>query len=90
MVDVLVSGFGTVTLVRKNGGTDDGSLYAMKVLKKEQVTRNKATIHHTKTERNVLVEVRDSPFLATLHYAFQTIAKLYLVLGKLLVFTWTL
>ncbi|PSN30493.1 Ribosomal protein S6 kinase alpha-4 [Blattella germanica] len=76
MVDDLVSGFGTVTLVRKNGGTDDGSLYAMKVLEKERVTRNISTIEHTMTGRNVLVEVRNSPFLATLYYAFQTIAKL--------------
>ncbi|PSN32674.1 Ribosomal protein S6 kinase alpha-4 [Blattella germanica] len=81
MVDVLVSAFGTVTLVRKNGGTDDGSLYTMKVLEKERLTRNRSTIDHKMTERNVLVEVRNSPFLATLYYAFQTIAKLYLVLG---------
>jgi hypothetical protein len=30
--------------------------------------------------------VRQSPFLVTLHYAFQTDAKLHLILGE---YTWT-
>lgn len=69
-------------LVRKRGGSDDGRLYAMKVLKKATIVQKKKTTEHTKTERQVLEAVRDNPFLVTLHYAFQTDAKLHLILGK--------
>ena len=37
---------------------------------------------HTKTERQVLEAIRNCPFLVKLHYAFQTDAKLHLILGK--------
>ena len=70
-------------LVRKVGGHDHGKLYAMKVLKKAAIVQKKKTTEHTKTERQVLEAVRESPFLVTLHYAFQTDAKLHLILGKL-------
>lgn len=73
-------------LVRKRGGSDDGRLYAMKVLKKATIVQKKKTTEHTKTERQVLEAVRDNPFLVTLHYAFQTDAKLHLILGKYLLF----
>lgn len=69
-------------LVRKRGGSDHGRLYAMKVLKKATIVQKKKTTEHTKTERQVLEAVRDNPFLVTLHYAFQTDAKLHLILGK--------
>lgn len=69
-------------LVRKRGGSDDSRLYAMKVLKKATIVQKKKTTEHTKTERQVLEAVRDNPFLVTLHYAFQTDAKLHLILGK--------
>lgn len=74
--------YGKVFLVRKRTGTDAGRLYAMKVLKKASIVQKKKTTEHTKTERQVLEAVRDSPFLVTLHYAFQTDAKLHLILGK--------
>lgn len=77
-----VSAYGKVFLVRKRGGSDDGRLYAMKVLKKATIVQKKKTTEHTKTERQVLEAVRDNPFLVTLHYAFQTDAKLHLILGK--------
>lgn len=70
-------------LVRKVGGHDHRKLYAMKVLKKAAIIQKKKTTEHTKTERQVLEAVRQSPFLVTLHYAFQTDAKLHLILGKL-------
>ncbi|KAK9510400.1 hypothetical protein O3M35_005195 [Rhynocoris fuscipes] len=54
----------------------------MKVLKKATIVQKKKTTEHTKTERQVLEAVRQSPFLVTLHYAFQTDAKLHLILGK--------
>lgn len=71
-------------LVRKRGGHDHGTLYAMKVLKKASIVQKKKTAEHTMTERQVLEAVRQSPFLVTLYYAFQTDAKLHLILGKIL------
>lgn len=70
-------------LVRKVSGRDAGKLYAMKVLKKATIVQKKKTTEHTKTERQVLEAVRQSPFLVTLHYAFQTDAKLHLILGRM-------
>ncbi len=76
------SAYGKVFLVRKIGGTDHGKLYAMKVLKKASIVQKTKTTEHTMTERQVLEAIRQSPFLVTLHYAFQTDAKLHLILGK--------
>ncbi|XP_060519439.1 ribosomal protein S6 kinase alpha-5-like isoform X2 [Cylas formicarius] len=81
LLKVLGTGaYGKVFLVRKRGGSDNGRLYAMKVLKKASIVQKKKTTEHTKTERQVLEAVRDNPFLVTLHYAFQTDAKLHLIL----------
>lgn len=55
----------------------------MKVLKKASIVQKKKTAEHTMTERQVLEAVRQNPFLVTLYYAFQTDAKLHLILGKL-------
>lgn len=73
-------GYGKVFLVRKVCGTDRGSLYAMKVLKKAVIVRKRKVMEHTLTERSVLEAIRDFPFLVTLHYAFQTDAKLHLIM----------
>ena len=70
-------------LARKRGGADNGHLYAMKVLKKATIVQKRKTTEHTKTERQVLQTIRQSPFLVTMHYAFQTSSKLHLVLGKI-------
>ncbi|XP_008213525.1 ribosomal protein S6 kinase alpha-4 isoform X2 [Nasonia vitripennis] len=81
LLKVLGTGaYGKVFLVRKRIGVDVGQLYAMKVLKKATIVQKKKMTEHTKTERQVLEAVRDSPFLVTLHYAFQTDAKLHLIL----------
>lgn len=69
-------------LVRKAGGHDAGKLYAMKVLRKAALVQRAKTQEHTRTERSVLELVRQAPFLVTLHYAFQTDAKLHLILGE--------
>jgi ribosomal protein S6 kinase alpha-5 len=53
----------------------------MKVLKKASIVQKAKTTKHIKTERQVLEAVRQSPFLVTLYYAFQTDAKLHLILG---------
>jgi len=77
----LYAAYGKVFLVRKLNGPDHGKLYAMKVLKKASIVQKTKTTEHTKTERQVLQAIRDAPFLITLHYAFQTDAKLHLILG---------
>lgn len=81
---ILISAYGKVFLVRKNGGKDVGTLYAMKVLKKAAIVQKTKTTEHTRTERQVLEAIRESPFLVKLHYAFQTDAKLHLILGKVI------
>ncbi|ESO87773.1 hypothetical protein LOTGIDRAFT_166364 [Lottia gigantea] len=81
LLKVLGTGaYGKVFLVRKNDGSNKGKLYAMKVLKKASIVQKTKTTEHTKTERQVLEAIRESPFLVTLHYAFQTDAKLHLIL----------
>ena len=78
-------GFGTVALVKKvsrenrNFETDEGELYAMKIVKKVSVVLSKKDTDHTKSERNIL-QKSDHPFIVKLIYAFQNKANLYLVL----------
>ena len=67
--------FGKVLLVRKKTGSDAGSTFAMKVLKKKDVVPHAA---QTKAERAILVKMRH-PFVVKLRYAFQTDVHLYLV-----------
>ncbi|CAE1142002.1 RPS6KA [Acanthosepion pharaonis] len=69
--------FGKVFLVRKISGADEGTLYAMKVLKK--ATLKVRDRQRTKMERDILADV-NHPFIVKLHYAFQTEGKLYLIL----------
>ena len=73
--------YGKVFLVRKITGADLGKLYAMKVLKKAAILQKAKTAEHIKTERQVLESIRQIPFLVSLHYAFQSDAKLHLVMG---------
>lgn len=51
-----------------------GAVYAMKVLRKENVVKRKQ-VEHTKTERRVLGYTKH-PFIVGLHYAFQTLDNL--------------
>mmetsp|Transcript_8208 Transcript_8208/g.24166 ORF Transcript_8208/g.24166 Transcript_8208/m.24166 type:complete len:328 (-) Transcript_8208:468-1451(-) len=75
LVKVLGKGsYGKVMLVRSK----DDALYAMKMLRKENVIKRNQ-VEHTKTERAVL-EAVSHPFIVTLHYAFQTPKKLYMVM----------
>jgi len=69
--------FGKVMLVRKKNSADEGKVYAMKVLKKDVIAA-KGQIEHTKSERDILFEVRH-PYIVRLRYAFQSDDKLYLV-----------
>ena len=52
------------------------------MLKKAVIVRKRKVMEHTLTERSVLEAIRDFPFLVTLHYAFQTDAKLHLIMGE--------
>lgn len=70
--------FGKVFLVQKR---DTKELFAMKVLKKEDVL-NRNQIAHTKSERQILSKVK-CPFIVNMHYAFQTPDKLYMVMDFL-------
>jgi serum/glucocorticoid-regulated kinase 2 len=67
--------FGKVMQVRKK---DSGKIYALKVLKKDQLVKRKQ-VAHTKTERKVLQEI-SHPFIVSLRFAFQNETKLYMVL----------
>jgi len=68
-------GFGRVLLVRK---LDTKQVYAMKVLKKSVIAA-RGEIDHTRTEQQVLARV-DCPFLAKLHWSFQTDEFLYFIM----------
>jgi len=70
--------FGKVFLVQKKGTKQ---LFAMKVLRKENILKRNQ-IDHTKCEREVMQKIK-SPFLVDMHYAFQTQEKLYMVMDFL-------
>lgn len=65
--------FGKVFLVR---GKRDKQVYALKILSKATIVEKKQT-EHTKSERLILQKI-NYPFLAQLHFAFQTERSLYL------------
>ncbi|XP_046680607.1 ribosomal protein S6 kinase beta-1-like isoform X2 [Homalodisca vitripennis] len=75
-------GYGKVFQVRKKYGPDQGTVYAMKVLRKAAIVRNQKDTAHTKAERNILEAVKH-PFIVDLIYAFQTDGKLYLIMDYL-------
>lgn len=82
-------GFGKVFLVSKTSGAQKGKFYAMKVLKKAVIVRNKETKEvereinvHAKLERDVLAGVQH-PFIVDLKYAFQARNKVYLIMEYL-------
>ncbi|GMT00693.1 hypothetical protein PENTCL1PPCAC_22867 [Pristionchus entomophagus] len=72
--------YGKVFLVRKIGGSDHNTIYAMKVLRKTRVVSKQKTLEHTLAERQVLERLRGVPFLVQIYYAFQTENKLHIVM----------
>ena len=66
--------FGKVILVKY---FENNKIYAMKILKKENIIKRNQ-VNHTKTERLIL-ERLNHPFIAKLKFAFQDEQKLYLV-----------
>ncbi|CAI8015167.1 Ribosomal protein S6 kinase beta-2 [Geodia barretti] len=75
-------GYGKVFQVRKRTGKDANKIFAMKVLKKAAIIRSKKDTIHTKSERSILEAIKH-PSIVSLHYAFQTHHKLYLILEYL-------
>lgn len=70
--------FGEVKICKKK---DDGTVYAMKVMKKiEMLKRNQ--VQHIRAERDILA-LADNPFVVKLHYSFQDDQHLYLVMEYL-------
>jgi serine/threonine protein kinase len=76
-----VIGRGSFAKVMKVKKKDTGEIFAMKILKKEQVIDQEA-IKQTNTENQILQHLHH-PFIVQLHYAFQTLEKLYLVMEYL-------
>lgn len=74
-------GFGKVYLCRKVTAPHKDECYAMKVLKKQHVVSS-GLVNTTMAERRILTEI-SHPFIVKLHYAFQSQAKLYLVMDYL-------
>ncbi|ORY83642.1 kinase-like domain-containing protein [Protomyces lactucae-debilis] len=69
-------GYGKVMLVKQKS---TGRLFAQKQLKKASMIIRAKTIEYTKSERQILEDVRH-PFIVKLFYAFQDHHKLYLIL----------
>ena len=67
--------YGRVFLARKK---NNGKIYAIKVLDKRNIKRNKQS-DLTKLERKILKTIKN-PFLIRLYYAFQSKTKLFLVI----------
>uniref|UniRef100_M4BTT3 Protein kinase domain-containing protein n=1 Tax=Hyaloperonospora arabidopsidis (strain Emoy2) TaxID=559515 RepID=M4BTT3_HYAAE len=70
--------YGKVFLAKKKHGKNAGRVYAMKVLRKQDVFKKKQ-VEHTKSEQRILKHV-EHPFVVRLRYAFQNHQKLYLVM----------
>lgn len=70
--------YGKVFLAKKKHGKNAGRVYAMKVLRKQDVFKKKQ-VEHTKSEQRILKHV-EHPFVVRLRYAFQNNHKLYLVM----------
>lgn len=70
--------FGKVFQVRKK---DTGNIFAMKVIRKDNVVKRNA-VEHTMAENKILKHI-NHPFLVNLKYAFQTKLHLYMVIDYL-------
>ncbi|KCV69705.1 AGC/AKT protein kinase [Fonticula alba] len=68
--------FGKVMQVRKK---DTGRIYAMKIIRKQNIVA-RDEVEHTIAERRVLARLTH-PFIVSLKFSFQTPDKLYLVLA---------
>lgn len=69
-------GFGRVYQARHK---QENKMYAIKVLSKQEIVKRNH-VENIWTERNVLSQNFEHPFLVAAHYSFHTKDKLYLVL----------
>ncbi|CAH1785922.1 unnamed protein product [Owenia fusiformis] len=67
--------FGEVRLVQKK---DTGHVYAMKILRKEDMLE-KEQVAHVRAERDILVEA-DHMWVVKMYYSFQDVQNLYLIM----------
>jgi len=70
--------FGEVRVVRKK---DNKKVYAMKIMKKNEMLK-KNQVQHIRAERDVLA-LADNPWVVKLHFSFQDDKNLYLVMEYL-------
>ena len=70
--------YGKVYQARKIRGDQKGRLFAIKSVNKCRIKSSATDMRHTKSERDVLVKT-DHPFIVSLHFAFETQRRLYLV-----------
>ena len=56
--------------------------YAMKVIRKERLLAKETTLQHALEERKVLERLRGNPFLVELKYAWQSDARIHIVMGE--------
>lgn len=68
--------FGEVHVVREK---ESGVVYAMKSMRKTELLAQRNVAFYEE-ERDIMVKAIDNPWLATLHYAFQDVNCLYLVM----------
>jgi len=71
--------FAQVVLVKSQLKRDQGKMYAMKVLDVQKIVKQKQT-EHTRTERSVLGQTSNHPFIVSLKYAYRTPSTLNLVM----------
>ncbi|GBG33508.1 Protein kinase, putative [Hondaea fermentalgiana] len=71
--------FAQVVLVQSRLRADQGKLYAMKVLDTHKIIKQKQQAH-TMTERSVLGQTSNHPFIVSLKYAYRTASTLNLVM----------
>ncbi|CDW90868.1 camp-dependent protein kinase catalytic subunit prkx [Stylonychia lemnae] len=79
ILETLGSGnFGEVKLVKK---LDNKKLYALKIMRKDEIMRSKQ-IEHIKREKDILMQVI-SPFIVRMHASFQDDINLYIIMEYL-------
>lgn len=61
--------YGSVSLIQKVNGSDKGRYYALKQIKKDQISHRQQLVDNVVNEINVLTRL-SHPMLSGLHYAF--------------------
>ena len=62
--------YGSVSLIQKVNGSDKGRFYALKQIRKDQISHRQQLIDNVVNEMNVLTKL-SHPMLSGMHYAFQ-------------------